>query len=344
MPLIRPLIFIFTTWLIPGFVIVTGLVLSYMIALGDSAPSPLRTTLAIGFLVFIILILCLKRFSIRRYHQSLLILAGLWIWALIDWLSIQPSNQRTWQQDVEKLAYAEIDSPWVNVHNIRNFSYRSEFDYQPAYYDKPFNLDELQGVDLFAVYWMGPAISHIILSFDFGNDQHLAVSIEARKETGEGYSTLNGFFRQYELIYVVADERDLIGLRTHYRQDPPEQVYRYRLHVPIENVRRLFLEYIKQINELNQNPAFYNTLTENCSSSVWLMSRVNTDHVPFSWKILLSGYVPEYLYESGKLDTSQSFAELQQMGYVNPKVEQMAIDETFSRRIRVPSLMPSHKP
>ena len=147
---------------------------------------------------------------------------------LIEWLSISPSNDRQWQTDARLLAYASFAGDVVTVHNIRNFDYRSEFDYRPAYYDKRFDLNRLQGVDLFAVYWMGPAIAHTIISFDFGDNDHLAISIEARKEQHEGYSTLKGFFRQYELIYFVADERDVIRLRTHYRKNPPEQVYRYR--------------------------------------------------------------------------------------------------------------------
>jgi hypothetical protein len=181
---------------------------------------------------------------------------------------------------------------------------------------------------------MGPAIAHIILSFDFGENNHLAVSIEARKETGEGYSTIKGFFRQYELIYIVADERDVIGLRTHYRKDPPEQVYRYRLKAPKENARRLFLEYIDNINTLYKEPAFYNTILANCTSVIWLHTRVNPDHLPFSWKILLSGYVPEYLYESGRLDQSFSFIDIKKQAHINPLVDGQEISELFTKKIR----------
>ena len=139
-----------------------------------------------------------------------------------------PSNERDWEADVAKLAYAEIEGDNVTVRNIRNFAYRSETDYTPAWYDKRFDLSTLEGVDLVAVYWMGPAIAHTFVSFAFAGGEHLAISIETRKEKGEGYSTLKGFFRQYELFYVAADERDVIRLRTNYRRDPPEDVYVYR--------------------------------------------------------------------------------------------------------------------
>ena len=250
------------------------------------------------------------------------------------WFLISPSNERQWQPDVAKLAYATFDGDLVTVHNIRNFDYRSEFDYQPAYYTNAFDLNKLVGVDLYAVYWMGPDIAHTILSFDFGGNDHLAVSIEARKEQGEGYSTIKGFFRQYELIYIVADERDVIRLRTNYRKNPPEEVYLYRIQGPIKNGRRLFLEYIKKINQLNEKPKFYNTLLDNCTTAIWFNTLINPGHLPFSWKILLSGYVPAYLYEFGRLDTRVPFSELQQQAHINSRAHAADQAPDFSTRIR----------
>ena len=153
--------------------------------------------------------------------------------ALLAWFfSLAPSNDRDWQADVATLPYATVAGDIVTMHNIRNFDYRSETDYTPAYYDKRFDVSKLTGVDIIAVYWMGPAVAHIFVSFEFAGSDHLAVSIETRKEKGEEYSTLKGFFRQYELYYVVADERDVIRLRTNYRKDPPEDVYVYRCAGP----------------------------------------------------------------------------------------------------------------
>ena len=173
---------------------------------------------------------------------------------LHQYLALEPSNDREWQLDVAVLPYATIEGDIVKVHNIRNFDYRSETDFTPAYYDKSFDIRALEGVDLVAVYWMGPAIAHTFLSFSFAGGDHLAVSIETRKEKQEGYSTLKGFFRQYEIYYVVADERDVIRLRTNYRHDPPEDVYVYRVQGALENGRRVFLEYMKQINSLATQP------------------------------------------------------------------------------------------
>jgi hypothetical protein len=181
---------------------------------------------------------------------------------------------------------------------------------------------------------MGPAIAHTFMSFAFPGSEHIAISIETRKEKGESYSTLKGFFRQYELYYVVADERDVIRLRTNYRRDPPEDVYVYRVQGPIENGREVFMEYVRQINALAARAKFYNTLTTNCTTVIWTNTLVNSGHLPFSWKILASGYVPEYLYESGRLDTSVPFEELRRRAHVNARARAADAAPDFSRRIR----------
>jgi len=250
------------------------------------------------------------------------------------WRAIEPSNERDWQPDVAVLPHATIDGDLVTMHNIRNFAYRSETDYTPSYYDRTFDLRKLEGVDLVAVYWMGPAVAHAIMSFRFAGSDPLAVSIETRKEKGEGYSTLRGFFRQYELFYVVADERDVIRLRTNYRRDPPEDVYVYPVKGAVEDGRRLFIEYARRINELKARPEFYNTLTSNCTIDIWFNTLVNAEHLPFSWKILASGYLPEYLYEAGRLDTRLPFTELQRRAHVNARAQKAGQAEDFSRRIR----------
>ena len=260
-----------------------------------------------------------------------LLCAGL----VVLWSSIEPTNERDWQPEVAILPSATIAGDRVTVHNIRNFDYRSETDFTPAYYDKSFDVRELRSVDLVTSYWTGPAIAHVFVSFGFSGDDYLAISIEVRKPKGEGYSTLKGFFRQYELVYVVADERDIIRLRTNYRRDPTEDVYIYRTKASIEVGRRLFLEYMHRINALRTQPEFYNTLTTNCTTNIWTNDHVNEGRVPLSWKILASGYVPEYLYEQGRLETmGLSFPELQQRAHVNARAQAADGAADFSRRIR----------
>ncbi len=304
---------------------------------GDSDASSIQNVLAIGFGVSGLL--TIVALGMPRLRWPMLTLFGiLFVCIVLWWLRIQPSNDRQWQQDVEKLAYATIKGDLVTVHNVRNFDYKSEFDYQPAYYTKTYDLRNLEGADLFSTYWMGPAIAHTMLSFNFGEGGHLAISIEARKQKGESYSSIKGFFRQYELIYVVADERDLVRLRTNYRKNPIENVYLYSINWTKKDVKQVFLQYIHEINILNEKPAFYNTLLENCTTIIWMHTLGNQDHLKFSWKILASGYFAEYLYESGRLDRHLPFEELQQSAHINIMAKEADQASDFSKRIRETNL------
>ena len=174
--------------------------------------------------------------------------------AVLAWFfSLPASNDRQWTPDVAETPSAEIAGDSVTIHNVRNFAWRTESDFTPRWETRTVDLGKLEGVDVIASYWMGDAIAHVLVSFVFKDAPPLAVSIETRKEVGEPYSTVLGFFRRYELVYVVADERDLIGVRTNVRADPPEDVYLYHVKAPQEAVRRLFLEYLHQVNELRRS-------------------------------------------------------------------------------------------
>ena len=282
------------------------------------------------FGVAVLVGLALRRWRGRAFGAYLVVFAAMLVW----WSTIAASNDRDWKPGVAVAPHVTSDGEQVTVHNIRNFDYRTEADYTTAYYDRTFDLRQLQSVDLIASYWAGPAIAHVFLSFGFGADDYLAISIERRDERSEDYSTIKGLFKQYELFYVVADERDLIRLRTNVRRDPSENVYVYRLQGPIENARRVFLDYTREINALRDRPEFYNTVTTNCTSNIWLHARVNPGRVPYSWKILLSGHVPEYLYDTGRLDTRLPFDELKRRSRVNAAAQAADKAEDFSRRIR----------
>jgi hypothetical protein len=294
----------------------------------DLPGEPLRLALAAAFALG-----TLGAFLFLRNRRLILLcflaaFAGLLLW----WTSIAPSNERDWQPEVAVLPYATRDGDLVTLHNVRDFDYRTERDFVPRYEARTFDLRRLDAVDLIAVYWAGDAIAHIIVSFGFAGE-YVAISIETRKEKGEAYSSIAGFFKQYELIYVVGDERDLIRVRTNYRR-PEEQVYLYRTRAAPENARRLFLEYIGKINQLKEQPEFYNTLTTNCTTDVWFLVRALSDRFPLDWRVLLSGYFPEYAYDLGSLDTSLPFAELKAQSLVNDKAHAADQDPDFSRRVR----------
>jgi Domain of unknown function (DUF4105) len=241
---------------------------------------------------------------LRKRRGALLGFALAFAAVLLWWLSIQPSNQRDWQTEVAVLPYGTQDGDLVTLRNVRNFDYRTEQDFVPRYDDRTFDLRQLDAVDLIAVYWAGEAIAHIMVSFGFAGD-HVAFSIETRKEKGEAYSSIAGFFKRYELT----------------RARP-------------ENARRLFLEYVGKINELKEQPEFYNTLTTNCTTDVWYLVRALAGKLPLNWRVLLSGYFPEYVYDLGSLDTSMPFAELKAVSLINDRAHAADQDPDFSERIR----------
>jgi hypothetical protein len=305
-----------------------ALVLFYL----GPGPGSMRSALAWGFVALGLVTLgALAR--PRARWPAVLGFSAAFVLVLVVWTNATPSNSRDWQPEVAVLPYATIDGDRVTVHNIRNFDYRTETDFTPAYYDRTFDLRSLDRVDLVAVYWIGPAIAHLFLTFGFGDD-HLAISIEARKDRTRPYATIPGFFRQYELVYVVADERDVIRVRTNYRKSPPEDVYLFRAVGSVENGRRVFLNYMRDINELREHPRFYNTLTTNCTTLIFAHAAVNPDHIPRSWRILFSGYAPEYVYERGRLDRSLPFEELKRRSHVNAAAQAADKAPDFSRRIR----------
>ena len=209
----------------------------------------LRRVLAFAFAIFGAALLVWYLFSTKR-TRPLLVFFAAFLLLVAWWSTIPPRQDRDWAPEYARLPYAVINRDLVTIHNIRNFDYRTETDFTPRYYDKTFDLRQLDSVDVIASYWMGDAIAHIFLSFGFSGKDFIAISIETRRQRHQSYSTVAGFFKQYELFYVVADERDLIRLRTNYRKDPPEDVYLYRTRAPADNARRLFLDYIREINSL----------------------------------------------------------------------------------------------
>jgi len=289
----------------------------------------LRVGTAIGLVVCTAAAFLFTKKRLRTLIGFLILFCLIVAW----WLGIKPSNDRNWQPDVAVLPYATVENNRVTVHNIRNLNYRTETDFDVHYYDKTFDLNALDSVDLVAVYWMGDAIAHIMISFGFQGKDFVVFSIETRKEKGEGYSTIKGFFKQYELIYIVGDERDLIRVRTDYR-NPQEDVYIYRIRFHRERAQKLFMEYVKQINTMKERPVWYNTLTTNCTTNIVMHIRTFSDRIRYNWKILLSGYTPLYAYERGALDTRMPFAQLRRLSRINPKAHAIGNDAEFSKRIR----------
>jgi Domain of unknown function (DUF4105) len=261
---------------------------------------------------------------------------GLLVWcaaaaALTAWyFQDRPSNDRDWAAEYAIPASASRAGRTVFVQNVRNFTYRSETDVTPAYYDASFRLDDLATLDLVTSYWAGDAIAHVFLTFGFRDGRYLAFSIETRRQSGFGYSTLAGFFHHYELFYVVADERDLIGVRTDVRH---ERVYLYRLVTTPQVREALFLSYLDKVTELARHPEWYNTLTDNCTTGILARASTVSGGLRYNWRLLASGHAAEYAYSLGLLGANMPFAELQRRSLI-VRPANAAIGADYSQQIR----------
>ena len=287
----------------------------------------LRTPLALGYLAGVVLVYVRLRPRARAHATTV---AG-FLFVLAWWRSLEPSNDRDWQPDVAVLPRADPDGERVTIHGIRNCLYRSETDYDVRHYDKTFDLAKLATVDLFLVYWGSPSIAHTMVSFGFGDDGYVCVSIETRKEKGEAYSAVRGFFRQFELVYVVADERDLVKVRTDFRH---EDVYLYRLKVTPGVARGLFLEYMNRVDALYETPRWYNAATSNCTTNIRDHARLYAEDPRSDWRFLVNGYLDRMLYERGRIDTSLPFEATRERAHVNPLARAAGSADDFSERIR----------
>src|SRR5437773_2095169 len=243
--------------------------------------------------ILFLLVLLASIIFVRRKLLKLAIVFGEFALVGVWWLTLEPSNNRAWQPDVAQTAWAEINGDEVTVHNVRNCDYRTETDFTTRWETRTVRLSQITGMDVAINYWGSPWISHPIVSFQFADALPLCFSIETRRTIGQKYSALAGLYRQYTLIYIVADERDVIRLRTNYRR---EEVYLYRTLASPAQARERFLEYIKAMNMLHQHPRWYNEVTANCTTSIRTQRSVN-ERAPWDWRMLINGEADELLYE-----------------------------------------------
>ena len=285
---------------------------------------------ALAAILFVVLLLAAIIF-VRGQLLKLSIVLGVFAVVLSWWLTLKPSNDRAWQPDVAQTTWAEINGDEVTVHNVRNCDYRTETDFTPHWETRTVRLSQITGMDVAINYWGSPWISHPIVSFQFADALPLCFSIETRRTIGQKYSALAGLYRQYTLIYIVADERDVIRLRTNYRR---EDVYLYRTLASPAQARERFLEYIKAMNMLHQHPRWYNEVTANCTTSIRTQRSVN-ERAPWDWRMLINGEADELLYERHAIVTGGlPFSELKQRSLINERARAADNSPDFSQLIR----------
>ena len=248
------------------------------------------------------------------------------------WSTIQPSHERVWADDVARMVTGRVQGNIVTLDQVRNFDWRSDTDYTQRWEQRQYDLSQLQSVDVALSYWMGPAIAHTLVSFGFADGRYLTFSIEIRKERGESFDAIAGFFKRFETVLIAADERDILHVRTNVRG---EDMYLYRLKMPPEAMRSLFLSYLDEGALLKREPRFYNTLIANCTTIVFEMARRIDPGLPLDWRLLASGYLDRYLFDIGALAGQGGFDSLRQQAHITGKARAVETEGDFSDRIRL---------
>lgn len=284
-------------------------------------------TLATAFLLASILVplnATIQTIASITYVLSALVL-GYW------WRSIQPSNDRAWIPEVSRQTHGKIDGNHVTIENVRNFIWHQPEQFTQRWETRDYDLSKLASVDLALSYWSSPAIAHALVSFGFGNDEYLVFSVEIRRKQGDAFSELGGFFKMYELSIIAADERDVLFVRSNIRQ---EDCYLYRVQMDPAARHSLFLAYLDEANHLVNVPRFYHTITGNCTTLIFRMMDRIVPGLPLDYRLLASGYLPEYLFKMQALQGAGSVQEYRSRGYYSDRAKANPDINQYSRVIR----------
>jgi len=294
------------------------------------APSAWKwPTIAAGFLVGLMAILIVRR---RPLLAGVLLLAAM-LPVSYWWSSIKPSNDREWAVDVAHGVTATIAGDQITLHNVRNFQWRTTEDFDPIWQTGQYDLASLQSVDLLNSVWSNLAIAHTLVSFGFADGRHVVFSAEIRKEQGEAFSEIGGFFKEFELVLIAAEESDIVRLRTNTRR---ESVSLYPLRVSPQIARALFLSYLEKANALAAQPEFYQTITANCTTIVFKLARLINPGIPLDWRIIVSGYLPDYLYDHGLIRTDLPLDQVRKQAEISSRAQAAPTSNNYSKIIRTP--------
>jgi hypothetical protein len=303
------------------------------LALWYQAPGgPLvRLLAALAWVLFVLTVLAL--IWARRGGVPIAAYVLAYVILLAWWSTIAPSNHREWADDVSQMLAGQVDGDHVTLDNVRNFNWRTDDDYDVHWETRRYDLNQLSTADVILSSWGVPGISHALISFGFNDGSHVVFSVEIRRRKGQSFSSIGGFFKQFESTIVAADEHDIIRVRTNVRN---ETDHLYRLRMDKTAMRSLFLAYVQEANELAVKPAFYNTVTSNCVTIVYGMAKRIDPGLPYDYRLLLTSYLPSYLYQVGALDTRYPLAVLTQEGDITARARATAPGDDFSRAIRTP--------
>ncbi|WP_395666723.1 DUF4105 domain-containing protein [Methylocella sp.] len=266
----------------------------------------------------------------RRLRNALVAYGAAFLGLLLWWSTIQPSNDRDFAPDVAHGVTGVLRGDTLTLENVRNFSWRSPDDFDENWEERSYDLSTLEGADFYLVYFMGPLIAHSMVSFGFSDGRHLLFSIEIRPERHESFSALGGFFRKFELVFLAGDERDYLFLRKARDED----VRLFRLRLDRAQARKILLEYVREANALAIHPKFYNTLTANCNSTIFVMIQSLFPNFPTDWRVVLNGFLPGFFYDHNLVDTRLPLDELIRRAFVTDRIRSGLSEQDFGARLR----------
>lgn len=269
-------------------------------------------------------------FTARR-QRALAVFSLAFLGLVLWWSTIAPPATGNWSPDVSRQVTGTIDGDRLTLRDVRNFAWRTGDEFTEAWETRSYDLGQLQSLDLFMSYWGNPALAHMIISFGFGNDEFLAWSVEVRREIGSGFSPVADFFKTHTLSVVAADERDVVGVRSNIRG---EDVQLYRLRTKPAAARALLEQYVRDANALAVQPTFYNSIFTNCTTVVFSMIRTVMGEVPLDWRIIVNGYLPEYAYDRGVVDTRLPLSDLRHLGDIGARAKAAGLTNGFPAAIR----------
>jgi hypothetical protein len=296
------------------------------------APEILRAAAAILFCILglatIVALFMRPARGLAALAVFALAFAGLLAW----WGTIEPPRDGDWAPDVARQTTGSIEGDILTLSDVRDFDWRTDSDFTEKWSKRAYDLSKLKTLDLFLAYWAGPEMAHVIMSFGFEDGDHIAWSVEVRREKTGVFSPIADAFKNHTLVYLATTERDSVRLRTNVRG---EDVRLYRLSTPPDQARALLREYVVESTELAEHPKWYNSITANCATVVFKLVRAAGSTLPFDWRLVVNGFLPGYLYDHDAVVTTMPLSELMERARVSPQAKAADASPDFSRAIRV---------
>ena len=319
-------------WLLISLLVITPLTAWAAMALWFRLPAPeWARAAAAGVFVVVGLVTVLALFRRGRW-----VALGVYVLAfgavIVWWATIEPPADGDWAPDVARQTTGRLEGDILTLSEVRDFDWRTDDDFTERWSKRSYDLSKLKTLDLFLAYWAGPEMAHVIMSFGFDDGDHIAWSVEVRRERNSEFSPVADAFKSHTLIYLATTERDSVRLRSNVRG---EDVRLYRLNTPPEQARVLLTQYVLEATALAKQPKFYNSITANCATVVFKIMRAAGGMFPFDWRLVVNGFLPGYLYDHRVVVTTMPLSELMERARINAQAKAADQSPEFSRLIRV---------